>query len=159
MSVLLGAIADDFTGATDLANTLVKEGMRAVQVIGPAGENRVLYAGIVSNERIAGRTGVGAVMGSKNLKALVVKGSKPVEVFDLEELKALTKRIRKDIKENPDVEGFTNFGTAGFLMLLNEMGILPTNNFQKSAFDQAENKMHIHKAILEKHMLIEGSDG
>ena len=122
-----------------------------VACIGPAGENLSLISAIINDKhRAAARCGLGAVMGSKNLKALVVKGSKPVEVFDLEELKALTKRIRKDIKENPDVEGFTNFGTAGFLMLLNEMGILPTNNFQKSAFDKAENISG--EALTEKYL-------
>jgi aldehyde:ferredoxin oxidoreductase len=53
-------------------------------VIGPAGENQVLYAGIVSNERIAGRTGVGAVMGSKLLKAVSVKGSRKLDMEDPE---------------------------------------------------------------------------
>ena len=85
-----------------------------VACIGPAGENLSLISAIINDKhRAAARCGLGAVMGSKNLKALVVKGSKPVEVFDLEELKGLTKRIRKDIKENPDIEGFTNFGTGG----------------------------------------------
>ncbi|MCP4682786.1 MAG: aldehyde ferredoxin oxidoreductase family protein [Desulfobacterales bacterium] len=122
-----------------------------VACIGPAGENLSLISAVINDKhRAAARCGLGAVMGSKNLKALAVGGSKPVEVADPEGLKEIAKKVRQDIKENPDIEGFTSFGTGGFLMLLNEMGILPTNNFQRSAFDKAGNISG--EALAEKYL-------
>ena len=73
-------------------------------VIGPAGENLVLFAGIVSDERIAGRTGVGAVMGSKRLKAVSVRGTCKLEMDDPEAFREYTKYVRKLI-ENLHVPG------------------------------------------------------
>ena len=70
-------------------------------VIGPAGENMVLYAGIVSNERIAARTGVGAVMGSKRLKAVSASGSHKLEMDDEEAFKEYTKFIRDHFRDHP----------------------------------------------------------
>ncbi|SPD73405.1 Tungsten-containing aldehyde ferredoxin oxidoreductase (fragment) [uncultured Desulfobacterium sp.] len=110
----------------------------SVSCIGPAGENMVLMSSIINDKhRAAARCGIGAVMGSKNLKALAVSGSKRVEVADPEILRRLAKEVVKKIKSNPAIEGFTQFGTSGFVMLLNEMGILPTRNFQRTAFERA----------------------
>ena len=106
--------------------------------IGPAGEKLVRMAAIMNDKhRAAARCGIGAVMGSKNLKALAVRGSKKVEVADDAALKSLAKEVVQKIRENPAIEGFTQFGTSGFVMLLNEMGILPTRNFQRTAFENA----------------------
>ena len=134
-------------------NTIKDEVEKKVRVacIGPAGENLSLISAIINDKhRAAARCGLGAVMGSKNLKALAVGGSKPTEVADPDGLKEVAKKVRQDIKENPDIEGFTQFGTGGFLMMLNEMGILPTNNFQRTAFDQAENICG--EAVAEKYL-------
>jgi len=107
-------------------------------VIGPAGENRVLYAGIVSNERIAGRTGVGAVMGSKRLKAISVTGSRKLEMDDAEAFKKYTKETRAMFKEHPVLgSSLKRFGTAGIVNTTNGRGILPTKNFQRGHFDEA----------------------
>jgi aldehyde:ferredoxin oxidoreductase len=109
-----------------------------VSSIGPAGEKLALIAAIMNDKhRAAARCGIGAVMGSKNLKALAVRGSKKDDVADADALKALAKEYVKIFKENPETEAFNQFGTSGFLMLLNEMGILPTRNFQRTAFDDA----------------------
>jgi aldehyde:ferredoxin oxidoreductase len=76
-------------------------------------------------------------MGSKNLKAVVVQGSKKVDVADETALKGAITEIMTKLKTNPAAEGFREFGTAGGLMLLNEMGVFPTRNFQKSSFKGA----------------------
>ena len=107
-------------------------------VIGPAGENQVLYAGIVSNERIAGRTGVGAVMGSKRLKAISVTGTRKLEMDDPEAFKKYTKEVRAMFKDHPVLgSSLKRFGTAGIVNTTNGRGILPTRNFQRGHFDEA----------------------
>jgi len=107
-------------------------------VIGPAGENRVLYAGIVSNERIAGRTGVGAVMGSKLLKAVSVTGRRKLDMEDPEKFKAYTKEVRAMFSDHPVLgESLKRFGTGGIVNTTNARNILPTRNFQAGHFDDA----------------------
>jgi aldehyde:ferredoxin oxidoreductase len=109
-------------------------------VIGPAGENKVLYAGIVSNERIAGRTGVGAVMGSKNLKAISVTGTRKLEMDDAAAFKKYTKEVREMFKEHPVLgSSMKRYGTAGIVNTTNGRGMLPTRNFQRGHFDEAMN--------------------
>jgi aldehyde:ferredoxin oxidoreductase len=120
-------------------------------VIGPAGENLVLFAGIVSNERIAGRTGVGAVMGSKLLKAVSVRGSRKLDMEDPEKFKAYTKEVRKLFEDHPVLgESMKRFGTGGIVNTTNGRNILPTRNFQKGHFDRA---MDISGEFLEDHGL------
>ncbi len=120
-------------------------------VIGPAGENQVLYAGIVSNERIAGRTGVGAVMGSKTLKAISVKGSRKLEMEDPEKFKEYTKEVRALFKDHPVLgESMKRFGTGAIVNTTNGRNILPTRNFQKGHFDDA---MKISGEYVEDHEL------
>ena len=121
-------------------------------VIGPAGENKVLYAGIVSNERIAGRTGVGAVMGSKKLKALSVSGSRKLDMEDPEKFKAYTRDVRAIFKGHPVLgESLKRFGTGGIVNTTNGRNILPTRNFQKGRFDDA---MKISGEWFEDHELV-----
>ncbi len=109
-----------------------------VACIGPAGENLSLIAAIMNDKhRAAARCGIGAVMGSKNLKAIAVRGTKKAKVVDKEGLKAASKAALDIIKANPETEAFSQFGTSAFLMLLNQMGILPTRNFQASSFEKA----------------------
>ena len=111
-----------------------------VACIGPAGENQVLLAAILTDKhRAAGRGGVGAVMGSKHLKALVVKGTKEVGVHDREALKASVERARRLIKKS----GVTSkslpvYGTAVLVNVINELGMLPTYNFQEGNFNDAD---------------------
>jgi len=121
-------------------------------VIGPAGENKVLYAGIVSDERIAGRTGVGAVMGSKNLKAVSVNGNHKLEMDDPEAFKAYTKTVRELFKEHPVLgESMKRFGTGAILNTTNGRNILPTRNFKHGHFDEG---MQISGEHLEEHELV-----
>jgi len=121
-------------------------------VIGPAGENQVLYAGIVSNERIAGRTGVGAVMGSKRLKAISVSGTRKLEMDDPEAFKTYTKEIREMFKDHPVLgSAMKRYGTAGIVNTTNGRGMLPTRNFQRGHFDEA---MTISGEYMEDHELV-----
>ncbi len=107
-------------------------------VIGPAGEKEVLFAGIVSNERIAGRTGVGAVMGSKKLKAVSVWGSRKLDMEDPEKFKQYTKEVRALFKGHPVLgESMKRFGTGAIVNTTNARNILPTRNFQKGHFEGA----------------------
>ncbi len=107
-----------------------------VSCIGPAGEKLVRFAAVMNDKhRAAGRCGIGAVMGSKKLKAVAVRGSKKGEIADKEGFKIAVKAALDKIKTNPvTAEIFHNFGTSGNVMLLNELGILPTKNFQQSSF-------------------------
>jgi aldehyde:ferredoxin oxidoreductase len=107
-------------------------------VIGPAGENGVLYASIVSDERVAGRSGVGAVMGSKRLKAISVAGSRKLEMDDPEKFKSYTKTVRDLFKEHPVLgEILRRYGTANIVNTANARNIIPTHNFKFGTFKDA----------------------
>lgn len=109
-----------------------------VSSIGPAGENLVNHACIISDKgRAAGRAGFGAVMGSKNLKAIVVKKAEEKQYFDKEKFN----EIRKDFTQKLiDSEGksFGKYGTPSLVTNLNENGILPTANFRMGTFNKAD---------------------
>jgi len=120
-----------------------------ILTIGPAGENRVRYA-CISHDfgRQAGRTGVGAVMGSKNLKAVAVKGTQSLPVADLKRAYAKGKEAYRNVMAKPGFEGWTPEGTAGITNWTNEVGVFPTRNFQTS---YAEHYRDINgKAILDR---------
>jgi aldehyde:ferredoxin oxidoreductase len=104
-----------------------------ILTIGPAGENLVRYA-CISHDfgRQAGRTGVGAVMGSKNLKAIAVKGTQSIPVADLKEAYAKGKEAYRNVMAKPGFKGWTPEGTAGITNWTNEVGVFPTRNFQTS---------------------------
>lgn len=111
-----------------------------VLTIGPAGEKRSLIAAVMNDRyRAAGRSGVGAVLGSKNVKAIVVQGSGKVENARPEETKEVISDLLKKIRENGVTgQGLPAYGTAVLVNIINESGILPTNNFQESYFAQAD---------------------
>lgn len=108
-------------------------------VIGPAGENLVLFAAIVSEERVAGRAGVGAVMGSKNLKAVTASGTSMVEVYDREKLKTINKKWVASLKKHP-LTGIQlpKLGTAGLLSSMNARKMLATRNYKYGQFKDFE---------------------
>lgn len=109
--------------------------------IGPAGENQSLLAAIMNDkDRAAGRSGVGAVMGSKNLKAIAVTASKSViEPADTAKLKEVTAECNKKIKENGVTGGgLPTYGTAVLVNIINNTGSFPTRNWQESYFDKAD---------------------
>lgn len=112
-----------------------------VLTIGPAGEKLSRIAAIMNDkDRAAGRSGVGAVMGSKNLKAITVKGSnRKVDVSDPDKLKEVFSRSMKKIRENGVTgQGLPTYGTAVLVNVINENGVHPTNNFQEGYFGNAD---------------------
>ncbi|MFW5818718.1 MAG: aldehyde ferredoxin oxidoreductase family protein [Desulfovermiculus sp.] len=108
--------------------------------IGPAGENKVLYS-LISCEynRQAGRGGAGAVMGSKQLKAIAVRGSQPVTIHDPEAFRAAVIQANADLEQSEDVQAMKAGGTAPAVDFANETGLLPTRNFQDGTFELASN--------------------
>lgn len=104
-------------------------------LIGPGGENLVRFAGIVNDLRhFAGRTGLGAVMGSKNLKGIAVRGYNPPAVADPKAISDIAKRFRDCIKTNPFLSEFHEIGTLGGVPEYNRAGGLVTRNFQEGVF-------------------------
>lgn len=111
---------------------------RRVACIGPAGENLVRFASITNDGgRQAARTGPGAVMGSKNLKAIAVKGTQSVPVYDNDALNEIGSDLtRRSL--GPATEKYRTLGTMANVSVFNSLGTLPTRNFQQSTFDGAE---------------------
>jgi len=112
---------------------------RDVQVaaIGPAGENLVRFATISHDGRHAGRGGLGAVMGSKMLKAVAVRGDRLVDYADPKRLYAYSKQLSKQ-SLGPATAKYRELGTVSNLLTFNRLGTLPTRNFQQGSFEHAE---------------------
>ncbi len=112
-----------------------------VSSIGLAGENQVLFAAVVNDlHRAAGRSGVGAVMGSKNLKAIAVRGTKGVgNIADPKEFMKVTKEKKKILADNAVTgQGLPTYGTQVLMNVINEIGALPTRNHKDSQFEGAK---------------------
>jgi aldehyde:ferredoxin oxidoreductase len=112
-----------------------------VSSIGKAGENLVLFAAVVNDlHRAAGRSGVGAVMGSKNLKAIAVRGTKGVgNIANPKEFMKVTKEKKKILADNAVTgQGLPTYGTQVLMNVINEIGSLPTRNHQDSQFEGAK---------------------
>ncbi len=112
----------------------------AVACIGPAGEAGVLYASVMNEmNRAAGRGGAGCVMGSKNLKAVVVQGSHKTPVADPEGFQEARKSALTMISEAPITKNaLKEYGTAVLINIINQFGALPTRNFQEGYFPDAD---------------------
>ncbi|MFX1480792.1 MAG: aldehyde ferredoxin oxidoreductase family protein, partial [Promethearchaeota archaeon] len=109
-----------------------------VACIGPAGENLVKYANIVSEERAAGRTGMGAILGAKKLKAIIVKGSEvKVEVANEEKLRASIELARENVKSAIITKVLRQFGTSCGLDTYNITGELDIKYFTQGGWDKA----------------------
>lgn len=110
-----------------------------VACIGIGGENLVKFACVCCEERQAGRAGIGAVLGSKRLKAIAVRGTKSIEIAVPAQLKALAELFLKKILEHPSYKEDTLYGTGEFLEWVNnERGTLPTRNWQASVFEESK---------------------
>ncbi len=108
-------------------------------VIGPAGENRVKYAGLFSDERTAGRAGLGGVLGSKNVKAITAEGSIGNTAFDKEKLQKTAKAWVARLKKHPLTGSqLPRLGTAGLVTQMQAKHILATKNFSKGTYDDFE---------------------
>ncbi len=119
-----------------------------VSSIGPAGENLVRYA-CISNDRgrQAGRTGPGAVMGSKNLKAIAVRGSGVVSVDNSTAVYQVTRELNT-LAQGPATGKYRHPGTNGNVLVLNRLGVFPTRNFQRTEFAKAD---HISGENIYRH--------
>lgn len=135
---------------------LIKEelGDEAIQIacIGQGGENLVRYAAIMNNlARAAGRTGMGAVMGSKNVKAIAVRGSRGVGLAHPELFEELCKDAFEKIYRAASYEPRSKYGTTMLISIYNTMGVLPTRNSQTGVFEGAEKISG--EALLEKYVV------
>lgn len=131
----------------DDTHTLIREELGDPRIriacIGPAGENLVKFAGIFTDRRACGRGGGGAVMGSKNLKAIAIRGHKEVEVFDKEGFSEAVKEQIKAYQAHPNFASFSETGTQ-IAEFTNILGMFPTKNFKEG--------------VLPRWELIEGSE-
>lgn len=155
--------AEEYLGMmSEAMDTALKEKHGAdasVLNIGPAGEKKVLMAAIMNDkDRAAGRSGVGAVMGSKKLKAIVVKASRRNldNIADVDALKAATKRAMDILMANPVTSsGLRQLGTAILVNIINNVGSLPTKNWQESYYEKAEDISG--EALAEKYLVKAGA--
>lgn len=131
--------ADDLWGLST-GETQEKLPQRAGNiVIGPAGENLVKYASIVSQERVAGRAGVGAVMGWMQLKAVTVSGNKTVPVFNAEKNKEHNKKWYRYLSKHPLTgDLLPRFGTANLVSAMQARRLLGTKNFSEGKYTDFE---------------------
>ncbi len=104
--------------------------------LGPAGEKLVRFANVTNDGRQAGRTGHGAVWGSKKLKALSVRGTSGVRVFDPKTLMDMSFHITKEA-QGKDTEKYRIIGTSTNVLAMNKIGLLPTRNYQQGVFESA----------------------
>ncbi len=117
-------------------------------VIGPGGENLVRYATIVSMKgRSGGRPGMGAVMGSKNLKAIVIRGTRDVELADKEKFMETAKKAYEDILSKENYDFWIRQGTMATVEWAQKHSVLPTMNFREGVFDKY---MEISGTTMEK---------
>jgi len=121
-----------------------------VVCIGPAGENQVAFA-VIENDywRSAGRTGVGAVMGSKNVKAIAFWGNSKKQLADSELVKALARELAQEAKENPGVQAYKTLGTPMMVDLMSKLGTFPTRYWSKGRCDH---QMNINAAALHERL-------
>ncbi len=137
-----GVTFEDASALWGLTTSQTQEKMKPCVgklVIGPAGEHKVLYACVFSNERTAGRGGVGAVFGDKNLKAVTAFGTLIPEVADREKLTAVNKKWAHTLKTHPLTgKQLPKLGTAGLVAPMQAHKILATKNFSAGRFDNFE---------------------
>ncbi len=125
-------------------------------VIGPAGENKVLYACVFSNERTAGRGGVGAVFGDKKLKAVTARGTKLPKIFNEEKLRELNIKWTKLLHTHPLTgRQLPKLGSAGLVAPMQAHSILATKNFSAGRFDGFEKISG--EELAENHLVSNGA--
>jgi aldehyde:ferredoxin oxidoreductase len=135
--------ADDLWGLdafTAYDKLVEKYGRNAgIILIGPAGENKVRFATIVSQKgRSGGRPGIGAVMGSKKLKAIVFKGSKKPELYDPDEYMKVATEAIKAVKKSPNYDFWMRQGTMMTIEWAQQASVLPSYNFREGVFEDYE---------------------
>jgi aldehyde:ferredoxin oxidoreductase len=128
-----GALHERFTGAPS------KSERSGAVVIGPAGENGVRFA-VIENDRwrSAGRTGVGTVMGSKQLKGILFQGDRRRELHNEKAVKSFARKISVEAKDNPGVKAYKSMGTPMMVKILNSVNAFPTRYWQDGSFENWE---------------------
>jgi aldehyde:ferredoxin oxidoreductase len=115
------------------------EGKVRTAVIGPAGEKLVKFSAItIDGHRHAGRGGAGAVMGSKNLKAIAISGNGKVPIHNLEKFRIKTKEVLIKIQENDFIPIRRKYGTPYWVKPINDWGFIPTKNYQEGYFEHGD---------------------
>jgi len=109
-----------------------------IACIGPAGENKVRMASIISGTRAFGRGGLGAVMGSKKLKAITVYGTNTINVYNNEEFYEHALGVHKKMQEHPLAKNYSTYGSTASPPSYSAMGIFGTRNWQTETFDEVE---------------------
>ena len=132
----------------------------AIALIGPGGEMQMAAAGIQNLDkddvpsRIAGRGGLGAVMGSKKIKAVIIdsKNTDNPPIVDKKSFQKARKDYVKAVLGHPQTEVYQNYGTAAMTMMANSVGVLPTRNFSAGQFEEAESISgeHMRDELLER---------
>jgi aldehyde:ferredoxin oxidoreductase len=129
---------NDVESTEDLIRRELGDDRIEVACIGPAGENKVLFASIMLGHCAAGRGGVGAVMGSKLLKAIAVRGSLPVRVAKPNDFMKTTSKFHQELASLPERQNLMKYGTSTLVQTRNKQHLLPTKNFQEVHFENAE---------------------
>lgn len=123
-----------------------------VATIGPAGENLVRTGCIINDHwRAVGRTGLGAVMGSKNLKAVAVRGSQDVTVADIEGLREHCLELYEEMRHSPQTVKYRTLGTPANVHKLNKAGAMPTRNYKSATFEGADK---VSGEYLNEHFIV-----
>ena len=140
---------DTFDTEEAIREELLDDQVRSA-TIGPAGENLVRYANVTNDGRQAGRTGHGAVWGSKKLKAVSVRGTRGVVVADPDALMKMSFDITEQA-QGPYTIKYRMLGTATNVLNMNKLGLLPTRNYQEGTFEMAE---QVSGEYLEEHFKV-----
>jgi aldehyde:ferredoxin oxidoreductase len=136
----LWGMRSSYTIGSVLRKRETGSGLRSIMRIGKAGERQISYACVTTETyRHFGRLGLGAVFGSKNLKAIVVTGNRSLPVSDRKAYRQVYDEIFKDVTETPLMKKYHDLGTAMNILPLNLIGGLPTRNLQSGKFEGAEN--------------------
>lgn len=142
---------DTYRTEDHVKELLADQGHRAgVVCIGPAGENKVSFA-VIENDywRSAGRTGVGAVLGAKRIKALAFRGNREKTVAEPEEIKQFIKDFAKEFRNAPGVQAYKTKGTSMMVDLTSNVGSFPTRYWYKG---KADHQNKINTAALHEHL-------
>ena len=124
----------------DVVREEVAEKSARVCVIGTAGEKQVLFASIMCDHgRMAGRTGMGAVMGAKNLKAIAVHGENEIPVFDLPKYKSLRSEANRTLRDDNEAKVLREVGTAGAANYAEYLGAMPVRYYSSGSFPAVDN--------------------
>ena len=134
----------------DRVNAQLTDGRAGVVCIGPAGENGVRFA-VIENDywRSAGRTGAGAVMGSKKIKAIAFRGSRKKQVAQPDQLQSYTRDMARKLKNNPMVLAYKTKGTSMMVDITSAAGAFPTRYWQKGKSDHQKqiNAQALHERL------------